>query len=436
MGLDGSYAYQWGRAGDSADYQIEQNHDFAVRSSEAKSHHIPTVSVGFNCVGRGFNRSGFISEAEHLKVCCDIKKLLEKYHTGTWKDNTLIVSTWNEYSEGHLVAPTLSIGYTLLDNIRRVFTENAEDDYSNHNVRPTECQLERITRMYPPKYAPLRQLFTEPDDVAAFADPNKCKAIRSFSMDCRADAEAWKPNECISYVKIENGVLHCVADRLDPNIMHCESYPATDIDAIHIRMRCKTGEGDLLTLFFATEAEPNYTGSKAFFTPICQTDEFVDYYLLTKSSDWSGNIVGFRLDAISGIGSFEISNIDFLKSTLSPIEFFVEKAGFNFPFTPIAVEDDFEIAIDKMLLFKLGLYYEYDRWTDGGKLLIKDRADNTYVFRNGCDCVTVNGKSKALGYAVKVRDGLPVVRLRSFLSVLGRKTEEQKESNELVKIYV
>ena len=29
-----------------------------------------------------------------------------------------MVSTWNEYSEGHFVAPTESIGFELLENIR------------------------------------------------------------------------------------------------------------------------------------------------------------------------------------------------------------------------------------------------------------------------------------------------------------------------------
>ncbi len=435
LGIDGSYAYQWGRAGDRADYQIEQNHDFAARSLAAGNHHIPTVSVGFNCVGRGFNRSGFVSAEEHLKVCRDIKDLLDEYHTGTWRDNTLIVSTWNEYSEGHLVAPTLSIGYTLLDNVRRVFTESGDEDYSLYNVRPTDRQLERITRMYPPKYAPLRQLLTESDDTDIFKDEKKCRIVRRFSMDREDDAKAWKPNDRICKVELGNGMLSCVADKADPNIICCESHLASEIDAIRVKMRCKTEPGDAIALFFATDTDPRYTGSKVLTVPICRSDEFVDYYLLTKNGDWRGNVIGFRLDPIGGVGSFEILEIDFLKSAASPMDLYIDGTRFNFPFTPIACDDDFEIAVDKMLLFKLGLYYEYDRWTSGGKLFLKDRNNMAYTFENGRDFVNVGGTDKPLGYTVKTRDGLPVVRMGSLLSVLG-KTYDVKKANGHTEIYL
>ena len=48
----GFYAYHWGAAGMDEDYQIRCNHTNVQNALSVGSHFIPTVSVGFNDVGR------------------------------------------------------------------------------------------------------------------------------------------------------------------------------------------------------------------------------------------------------------------------------------------------------------------------------------------------------------------------------------------------
>ncbi len=421
LGFHGSYAYQWGRDGYSGDYQIAQNRDFAKRSIEADNHHIPTVSVGFNAVGRGFIRSPFVSEEEHLKVCKDIKELLDDYHTGTWKDNTVIVSTWNEYSEGHLVAPTLSIGYSLLDNVRKTFTSAKEENYP-YNVKPTEKQLERITRMYPPKHAPLRRLLIEESKNDIIRDASDLVAVKSFSMSKPDEASCWKVNVNVDDFKVENGVLSGVANRVDPSIIYNGFHPASEIDAIHVRMKCRSDVVSSIELYFTTDINTLFSADKRLHTPLVNSDGYVDYYIPTQcNSNWVGNVTGFRLDPIARTGEFAITDIEFMKyNSHSP----TLSLGDEKLVVPFAIEEkdgDFEFAADKLLLQRLGLYYEWDRWTHGGTLLLKDRADNSYVYRAESDTVIVNGKDIKLGYTVKIRDGIPVFKVRSFLDILGRK---------------
>lgn len=152
LGYAGTYAYHWGANGYDP---ILQNNNNATNLQNASGilHHIPTVSMGFNDVGRNESRSPIISVEDHLNVCQNIKTLLSGLDTGTWKDNTLFISTWNEFSEGTYLFPTESTGFDYLENIRLTFTN---DNSEHKDAMPTENQIDRITHLYPPNHAPLR----------------------------------------------------------------------------------------------------------------------------------------------------------------------------------------------------------------------------------------------------------------------------------------
>ena len=163
LGYSGTYAYHWGATGYDPQHQINCN-ESNIANSNGILHHIPTVSIGFNDVGRNETRDPIISVQDHELVCKEIKKSLSKFNTGTWKDNTLFISTWNEYSEGTYLFPTESTGFEYLENIRRIFT-NDTSDHSSIDVRPTEAQVDRITHLYPPNHSPIRWLQYEKADT-------------------------------------------------------------------------------------------------------------------------------------------------------------------------------------------------------------------------------------------------------------------------------
>ena len=164
IGFDSTYGYHWNAGGYSEKLQIECNKT-NLETSAGILHHIPTVSIGFNDVGRNETRDPIISVDGHLKVCKDIKATLAGMSTGTWKDNTLFISTWNEYSEGTYIFPTESTGFDYLENIRKTFTDDTSD-HSAIDVRPTGAQIERVTHLYPDNHSPIRWYQFEKPDTA------------------------------------------------------------------------------------------------------------------------------------------------------------------------------------------------------------------------------------------------------------------------------
>ena len=188
-GFDASYGYHWNANGKSAEHQISCN-STNLANSAGIMHHIPTVSIGFNDVGRNETRDPIITVSDHLKVCKNIKSTLAKMNTGTWKDNTLFISTWNEYSEGTYIFPTESTGFEYLENIRQIFT-NDESDHSALDVRPTEAQIERVTHLYPDNHSPIRWYQFEKPDVAAEygVRVNGSKLVFTFAPQPTADGD-------------------------------------------------------------------------------------------------------------------------------------------------------------------------------------------------------------------------------------------------------
>ena len=155
QGYDATYAYHWSARGEDDAYQIKCNKNNFDRAIKANTYHIPTISIGFNDVGRNETRDPIVDVAGHKKVCTNAKKLVDSLDTGTWKDNTIFLSTWNEYSEGTYMFPTESTGFDYLENVREVFTKD-KTDHSELDVRPTENQIDRVTHLYPDNYSPIR----------------------------------------------------------------------------------------------------------------------------------------------------------------------------------------------------------------------------------------------------------------------------------------
>lgn len=154
QGFDATYAYHWGARGEDEKYQVKCN-KYNIEMSTGISHHIPTISIGFNDVGRNDTRDPIVSVSGHKKVCVQAKSQVDAFNTGTWRDNTIFLSTWNEYSEGTYMFPTESTGFDYLENVRQVFT-NDKSSHKNIDVRPTPEQIDRITHLYPDNHSPIR----------------------------------------------------------------------------------------------------------------------------------------------------------------------------------------------------------------------------------------------------------------------------------------
>ena len=427
MDFDGSYAYHWERTGWSADYQISCN-DKNAEYAKKNSHHIPTISVGFNDIGRNDNRNALISGEDHLKVAEHLKGMLDSYKTGTWMDNTVMISTWNEYSEGTYIMPTDELGFTYLENIRKTFT-NDTSDHTLLDAKPTETQLARVGHMYAPNRSPIRRFKFENADTEGAENPDSRVAVRTYDM-AKGGADAWENFFGMQSYSEENGVIAGSSNATDYGIKTTQAkfvpVPAADAPILHIRMKVsdiKNGE-----LYFITDVDPNWSDSKRAYIVHTKKDEFVDYYLnMSSNPAWKGNITAIRLDPSIVPASFEISLIEFMNYAEAASDIPVIKVNgkeLAFAFHPEMLSDgDYKVVGEPSNGFysMLRLYYEWDRFTDDGVLTLKSFDEHTYVLKVNSDKVLVDGVQKSLGFTFTLRDGLPVFHIKKFLDVLGYK---------------
>ncbi len=428
MGFDSTYGYHWGRLGYDMQHQIDCS-DANAEASRNYAHHIPTVSVGFNDVGRNNSRDPIITKEDHLKVCEHLKDILSTYNTGTWKDNTVFVSTWNEYTEGTYVMPTASNGFDYLENVRKVFTDDTSD-HSALDVKPSETQVNRVERMYPPNHSPIRwHQFEKPDNSADVSDAAALSAVRTYDM-AQGGAGFWENMFGMTEYKEENGVISGKSDSPDYAIRSSlglfDSLEADKAPILHIRL--KSSKQANIEVFFITSRDAKWDEKKMKSTAITKTGEFVDYYINMSSLEtWKDSITSVRIDPMNAPGSFEIALIEFMNfknadDNAPAVE--VNGVKLEFVFDPIVLADgDYEVVGEarKGFYSLLRLYYEWDRFTDDGILTLKTYDEHTYVFKIGSDKVWVDGVERSLGYTMKLRDGMPVFHMKKLLDLIGYK---------------
>lgn len=424
MGLDGTYGYHWSTRGYSADHQINCN-DTDAKAAEGYGHHIPTISIGFNDVGRNDSRDPIITPADHLRVAEHCKEMLADKHTGTWKDNTVMISTWNEYSEGTYVMPTDELGFAYLENVRKVFT----NDTSDHTVldsKPTKTQIDRVGHMYAPNHSPIRWFqFEAEDGVVAGGNVNALEPVLSFDMSTDV-AESWVVGHSISDLKVENGCLTGSSAANDFCIQTIDgatnNVDLTNAPILHLRM--KSSEIGNFEIYFATKDEPSFSQSKYKLVNINEKDKFIDYYVnMTTVNTWKGNLVKLRIDPNTKASKFEIALVElmnFKQNAVPEVEVNGTKLAFRFD-PKVTADGDLEVVGEtrKGFYSLLRLYFEWDRFTEDGVLTLKDYNKHTYVLKIGSDKVAVDGVEKNLGFTFTLRDGLPVFHLKKFLDVLG-----------------
>ncbi len=426
LGFDGNYAYHWSAAGYSAEHQInciEKN----LTNSAGVNHHIPTVSIGFNDVGRNESRDPIITAADHLLVCQYIKEALADMNTGTWKDNTLFLSTWNEYSEGTYILPTESNGFSYLENVRLTFT-NDTSDHTELDVQLTEAQQDRIGHLYPPNHSPIRWHQFERSDEDIRNEPNPEDLILYKTLD---NSEDWTRGHGLSGYSIKNGIIVGRSTQGDFSITTSSNFEAFDAKAapiIHIRM--KNDSIASFEIFFATESNSTMNSTNYKSVKITATGEFVDYYVnMSTVSGWSGTITKLRIDPQTASGMFEIELIELMSTpevdmnTIPSIE--VNANRLSFTFDPQVLEDGDYLVVgeakNKGFYSAMRLYHEWDRFTGDGVLTLYTFDEKKLVFTVGSDKVIVNGEEKDAGFTFTLRDGLPQFHIKKLCELIGYK---------------
>ncbi len=420
---DAVYPYNYGRPGESAEHQITTMNN--MLKDRETLYYVPGVSVGFNAVGRHDERSGMISDKEHELVCDYIKNT---YLPTVPEDhpfhNTLIVSTWNEYTEGTYVAPNNLCGFDYLDNIRLSFT-GAPTEHTD--IFPSEKVKDRLRNIYPDGHSPIRRYHlenTEKEDLA-LALEQRGVTVKKWDFSNLQDRLAWKLSHGIDEFTYYDDRIKGKTNQIDPGIRLSEQI---DLDvaktgAYYLYIKMRTNVNTTPELFFYGKSEPKFTAEKSVRWSIEASDGYQECYVYLGSNKlWRKDIIDLRIDPINGPGEFEIKEIRLMALPDDENAFFVSFDGrrIDFDFEPEYSQelDDYLVTANPRLgFFSMShCYYEYN--IDKTQLTVES-LHHSLILTVGSDKAICDGVEVDLGYTLYLRDGLPVVPIKKYMALLG-----------------
>ena len=425
LGVEGTYAYNWGTESYTSEYQenmLSNAMDTFVKYAKSVVH-VPTVGVGFNCVARHDARHPSISIPEYEKILTWTR---DKYLTdkrqfpdqNAWQSKMVLLSCWNEFDEGHYINPSGLHGFGFLDTLRKVFCEAPE----HTDKKPTENQKRRIDILYPQGHAWLRP--------ERRLDPPKpspdAKIIKTydFADDSIYDAFHYEVNAIDKTHK--NGALCGVSDGIDPQVFFTGdiAIDADSISFVRIYMKVFGNSGRETKggpqIFFATETNPKLSGDKMLScTYTLNKNGYAEaLFSCLSQPNWKGRVTTFRIDPISGGGSWEIQKLEFIERTEKPEKVCVNRVDVNIglplvkqngvPFVPLYARNS--------LMNRMNAAY---RWNRAKRELALIIGETETTFTEGSDICLLNGKPVRLPAKVVPVDGVPAIPLERVCAFVG-----------------
>ena len=412
MGFDGLCNYGWGKPSFAPDY-INHAVGRIINNFEkigSDMYTVPTVGTGRNIMGWEDTRTPLSTPEQYAGSIKNAIKLCERQKHNP---NLIYFSTWNEYGEGHWLAPTGLNGFGYSDAQRSVLCKDTELTH----VTPSACQMARIAHLHNDYRTPIRSWLQQLPDVSKL----DCEVVFDFDMNI----ENWDFEDVYSSQDPDGSIVMDGYD-IDPKAIfkHELNIPANNIEYIHVRL--STNSFDMLQIFFATDTHPEFfaTGYIDFFVP--ERDVYMDLYIETKHVDWNGIIKNIRIDTGTSPALVKIQKIEFLKTKPIPTNFgfVVDGVALKIPFyyKDIRNGEYYLAANPKNGTFAAtNIYHEWDRFE--GKLYLKTGTDTEFLFTVGSDTVLINGNSEKLSEPFYLYDQMPVLPLKFIFEKAGIKYE-------------
>lgn len=424
LGGDATYSYNYGRSGEYGDYQI----GYMNNNKDVGFYYVPAVSVGFNAIGRHDERSGMITPEEHKRVCEYIKnEYLPSENDGSWHDDLLIVSTWNEYTEGTYVAPSNLYGFEYLDNIREVFTDSED---AHEDIKPSEKVKDRLRNLYADGYSPIRRYRLE-GGMEEFK-PENTKPVKTWDFSDPAARGQFTSGHGLSGFGFTETTLYGNSGANDFSFATNWGIPLmidieeTGAKYLHIRMKSDVvSRGEM---FFTTDEIPNYIAGASVGWDVVETDKFVDYYVdVSQNMLWDGMLITMRFDPMSNAGNFEVELIELLcENEAKNIPIYFDGYKMKFDFVPEYNEtlNDYMVTLNPRLGFFTMSHTTYEYNYDNKTVYVEGLGGNV-LFTVGKNTAIIDGKEQNLGFTFTLRDGLPFVPIKYFMNIFGFKCSQK-----------
>lgn len=302
-GFDATHVYHYGTSSGSAEVQKD-----AMETELANgSNFMPVAVQGWWDEPWNLKPGKFVSPEDYRDLLYWIRDYYQaNLPNGNVGKDFVILDNWNEYGEGHFLAPTTLAGFQYLDAVREVFGDGSK---SHTDEQPTDEQKSRFNVVYD------TNLIAKKVELGSGGNlPQKVLAEWNFN----GSTEGWKKNGGISEdFTVVDGAIKGVAVTADPSIVSPNNLDINIGEGagvyIKIRMKNMTPASDL-QIFFRTEDDFrwNETLSVKAMGAASMTD-FEDFYVdMTTNSKWTGLLKDIRIDPASAKGEFYIDQVQVL----------------------------------------------------------------------------------------------------------------------------
>ncbi len=428
IGFDGIGAYGWDANSNEPSYLATVNGiNLQITQKMPEFSYLPCVATGRNIIGWDNVRTEMATPMQHAEVLSDYKALLSQQASvkgDGWEDELLYFSTWNEYGEGHWLAPSGLNGFGYADEWRNAFTSA---DTVHDDVTPTINQKNRITHLYNDSRQPIRPWL----EVEQPKEDNEV-VIKEYTFKSEADIEGWSGSRVnISY---KDGCMHVESTQNDPILRTPKGQKIKTDDILKIHVRAKVSVPGSVDCFFTTEADSTESGSKGMTSRTAKAAEFVDIFFDTATCNaWAGTVDMLRFDLINGAGSFDVEFVRLLGKSEEKLAgkkknaVKVDGIALDIPEYYRSFDgEEYYLAVDPAtgIFTAANMYHEWNRFE--GTLYILTHNDNEFVFTEGSDKALVNGEQKSLKKPFYTYDHVPVVPMRFLLSQAGIEYEENE----------
>lgn len=232
--------------------------------------------------------SGWQDEGSIWKLPpADFEKLLRQAKTyietevpaDTWPARMVILDNWNEWSEGHYIAPYREYGFGYLDAVRRVFSDA---DEAHDDLLPEDIGMG--------PYAMPAELFAN----------RTSWDFRDFLSNIN-HRQPWHTMMNVRDYARSGDRLHFTSTTFDPAIRVQQSeLPAADFSKLYVRMKTNVAQPDALQFFWRTTDGADYSEEASVTATVSPGEGYADYILDLKSNPrWNGKITELRLDPVS-----------------------------------------------------------------------------------------------------------------------------------------
>jgi uncharacterized repeat protein (TIGR02543 family) len=269
----------------------------------------PVMGSGIFDIGK----NATLTPQEFKSQLTDLKNnYYTKYNNAGPLGNMLMLATYDEYSEGHWLAPSGLYGFGYLDAVREVFTSNT----AHTDTVPTASQRDRFNNLYPDGRE-VKQLSTETKGDGS----KENLTVKKGWYFNGTTTEDWNGGG-ISPVAVSNGTIKGTVSNTDPQLaIYGLNLDVTDVT--YLKVRYKSTVTDNLQIFFTSDSAPKMSELNSLRCYVPNTDWNDLYINVGNLFNFTGTLTSLRIDTGSTVGAqFEIDSIELLSDPrLSDVHF-------------------------------------------------------------------------------------------------------------------